>query len=120
MFVYGKPEGELSVEVKFRRVHSRDNVTTIGSRVRSLHGFCTLSARRVVMPQAATTERSRFVERGRRLENFTILWNSLDGLTALISGFVAGSVPLSKGPPAFRLVESSKELHHTSFGTTQQ
>jgi divalent metal cation (Fe/Co/Zn/Cd) transporter len=46
------------------------------------------------MPQATTTERSRFVERGRRLEYFTILWNSLEGLTALISGFVAGSVAL--------------------------
>jgi divalent metal cation (Fe/Co/Zn/Cd) transporter len=46
------------------------------------------------MPQAPTTERSRFVERGRRLEYFTILWNSLAGLTALISGFIAWSVAL--------------------------
>ena len=46
------------------------------------------------MPQAATTERSRFVERGRRLEYFTIFWNSMEGLTALISGFIAGSVAL--------------------------
>ena len=46
------------------------------------------------MPQDATTEHSRFVERGRRLEYFTILWNSLEGLTALISGLIAGSVAL--------------------------
>jgi divalent metal cation (Fe/Co/Zn/Cd) transporter len=46
------------------------------------------------MPQATTTERCHFVERGRRLEYFTILWNSLEGLTALISGFIAGSVAL--------------------------
>ena len=46
------------------------------------------------MSQAATTERSRFVERGRHLEYFTILWNSLEGLAALISGSVAGSVAL--------------------------
>ena len=39
-------------------------------------------------------ERSRFVERGRRLECVTILWNSLEALAALISGLIAGSVAL--------------------------
>jgi divalent metal cation (Fe/Co/Zn/Cd) transporter len=39
-------------------------------------------------------ERRRFVERGRRLEYFTIVWNSLEALAALISGFIAGSVAL--------------------------
>src|SRR5258708_580657 len=46
------------------------------------------------MVQAATADRSRFVERGRRLEQFTILWNSLEALAALISGVMAGSVAL--------------------------
>jgi divalent metal cation (Fe/Co/Zn/Cd) transporter len=39
-------------------------------------------------------ERSRFIERGRRLEYLTILWNSLEALAALISGLIAGSVAL--------------------------
>ena len=34
------------------------------------------------------------VQRGKRLEYFTILWNSLEGLIALASGFLAGSVAL--------------------------
>ncbi|MCU1273168.1 MAG: integral rane protein [Bryobacterales bacterium] len=46
------------------------------------------------MLQDATVERGRFVERGRRLEYFTIFWNSLEAVAALISGFVAGSVAL--------------------------
>src|SRR5258706_3413853 len=46
------------------------------------------------MLQDATAERNRFVERGRRLEYFTIVWNSLEALAALVSGFLAGSVAL--------------------------
>src|ERR1700758_5207071 len=46
------------------------------------------------MLQDATVERSRFVERGRRLEYITIFWNSLGALAALVSGVVAGSVAL--------------------------
>ena len=42
----------------------------------------------------SAAERSRFVERGRRLEYLTILWNSLEALAALISGLIAGSVAL--------------------------
>jgi divalent metal cation (Fe/Co/Zn/Cd) transporter len=45
-------------------------------------------------PESGTAERSRFVERGRRLEYFTIFWNSLEALAALISGVIAGSVAL--------------------------
>lgn len=45
-------------------------------------------------PESSAAERSRFVERGRRLEYFTIFWNSLEALAALISGFIAGSVAL--------------------------
>src|ERR1700682_4035234 len=46
------------------------------------------------MPQSVTAERNRVVERGRRLEYFTIFWNSLEALAALISGFIAGGVAL--------------------------
>ena len=45
-------------------------------------------------PESSAAERSRFVERGRRLEYFTIFWNSLEALAALISGVIAGSVAL--------------------------
>ena len=45
-------------------------------------------------PESSAAERSRFVERGRRLEYFTIFWNSLEALAALIAGFFAGSVAL--------------------------
>jgi divalent metal cation (Fe/Co/Zn/Cd) transporter len=45
-------------------------------------------------PESGAAERSRLVERGQRLEYFTILWNSLEALAALISGFIAGSVAL--------------------------
>ncbi len=34
------------------------------------------------------------VRHGRKLEHFTILWNSLEALIALASGFIAGSVAL--------------------------
>jgi divalent metal cation (Fe/Co/Zn/Cd) transporter len=34
------------------------------------------------------------VRRGRRLEYFTIAWNSLEGLVAILSGLVAGSIAL--------------------------
>ena len=37
---------------------------------------------------------ARAVSRARRLEYFTIAWNSLEGLIALIAGFLAGSVAL--------------------------
>jgi divalent metal cation (Fe/Co/Zn/Cd) transporter len=45
-------------------------------------------------PESSAAERSRYVEHGRRLEYFTIFWNSLEALAALISGFIAGSVAL--------------------------
>ncbi len=45
---------------------------------------------------AVTTilERPVVVRRGRRLEYFTIAWNTLEGLVAVIAGAVAGSVSL--------------------------
>lgn len=41
-----------------------------------------------------TGERTAFARRGRRLEYFTIAWNSLEGLIAVGAGAVAGSISL--------------------------
>jgi divalent metal cation (Fe/Co/Zn/Cd) transporter len=43
---------------------------------------------------AITILHAHAVKRGRRLEYFTIAWNSLEGLIALAAGFLAGSVAL--------------------------
>src|SRR5713101_7425173 len=37
-------------------------------------------------------ERSKLVTRGRRLEYFTITYNSLEGLIAVVAGLMAGSI----------------------------
>lgn len=42
----------------------------------------------------AVLERASAIRQGRRLEHFTIVWNSLEALVALISGFLSGSVAL--------------------------
>ena len=39
-------------------------------------------------------DRRALAERGKRLEYFTIAWNSLEGLVALIAGALAGSISL--------------------------
>lgn len=39
-------------------------------------------------------DRAETVQRGKRLEYFTIVWNSLEGIIAIISGLLAGSVAL--------------------------
>src|SRR6267142_5807487 len=41
-----------------------------------------------------TSERPAEVHRGRRLEYFTVVWNTLEGLVAVIAGVVAGSISL--------------------------
>jgi divalent metal cation (Fe/Co/Zn/Cd) transporter len=38
--------------------------------------------------------RQAIVERGRRLEYFTITWNSLEGIVAVVAGVIAGSISL--------------------------
>jgi divalent metal cation (Fe/Co/Zn/Cd) transporter len=40
------------------------------------------------------TDRQALVQRGQRLEYFTIVWNSLEGLIAIIAGALAGSISL--------------------------
>jgi divalent metal cation (Fe/Co/Zn/Cd) transporter len=41
-----------------------------------------------------TLDRQAVAERGKRLEYFTIAWNSLEGLVAVIAGAFAGSISL--------------------------
>ena len=41
-----------------------------------------------------TTDRQALARRGKRLEYFTIAWNSIEGLIAVIAGMVAGSISL--------------------------
>ena len=42
----------------------------------------------------APTGREGVALRGKRLEYFTIAWNSLEGLIALVAGLLAGSISL--------------------------
>jgi divalent metal cation (Fe/Co/Zn/Cd) transporter len=46
------------------------------------------------MTETAVLERRAIVRRGRRLEYFTIAWNTLEGLVAIAAGVIAGSVSL--------------------------
>ena len=46
------------------------------------------------MSGTAVLERAAVVRRGRRLEHFTITWNALEGLVAVVAGAVAGSISL--------------------------
>jgi divalent metal cation (Fe/Co/Zn/Cd) transporter len=46
------------------------------------------------MSESAVVDRVAAVRRGRRLEYFTIAWNSLEGLLAVAMGVVAGSISL--------------------------
>ena len=46
------------------------------------------------MVQSAILKRLAIVRSGRRLEYFTIAWNGLEGLVAVIAGVVAGSISL--------------------------
>ena len=46
------------------------------------------------MSESMVLERRAFVKRGRRLEYFTIAWNALEGLVAVVAGALAGSISL--------------------------
>ena len=46
------------------------------------------------MTEGAVLQRRAIVQRGRRLEYFTIGWNTLEGLIAIAAGAIAGSVSL--------------------------
>jgi len=41
-----------------------------------------------------TLERPAALLRGRRLEYFTIAWNTFEGLVALVTGIIAGSISI--------------------------
>jgi len=40
------------------------------------------------------TGRAAYVRKGRRLEYFTVAWNSLEALAAIAAGWIAGSIAL--------------------------
>jgi divalent metal cation (Fe/Co/Zn/Cd) transporter len=46
------------------------------------------------MPETVIFERSAVVRQGRRLEYFTITWNALEGIVAVVAGLAAGSISL--------------------------
>src|SRR5258708_5366707 len=46
------------------------------------------------MAETAILERKAVVLHGRRLEYFTVAWNALEGLVALVAGAIAGSISL--------------------------
>jgi divalent metal cation (Fe/Co/Zn/Cd) transporter len=46
------------------------------------------------MAQTALLERTAVVRHGRKLEYFTVAWNALEGLVAVVAGVVAGSISL--------------------------
>jgi len=46
------------------------------------------------MAETAILERAVVVRHGRRLEYFTIAWNALEGLVAVVAGALAGSISL--------------------------
>ena len=46
------------------------------------------------MDDVAILERIAVVNRGRRLEYFTITWNAFEGLVAVVAGAIAGSISL--------------------------
>ena len=46
------------------------------------------------MAETTVLERTAVVLRGRRLEYFTIAWNALEGLVAVVAGAIAGSISL--------------------------
>jgi divalent metal cation (Fe/Co/Zn/Cd) transporter len=46
------------------------------------------------MSESAVLNRPTILQRGRRLEYFTIVWNAIEGLVAVITGVIAGSISL--------------------------
>ena len=47
-----------------------------------------------VMAESAVLERAAIARHGRRLEYFTVTWNLLEGLVAVVAGAIAGSISL--------------------------
>jgi divalent metal cation (Fe/Co/Zn/Cd) transporter len=53
-----------------------------------------LNYTRYNLNMSISVTRTDFVQRGERLEYFTIFWNSLEGLLSIAAGFSAGSIAL--------------------------
>ncbi len=65
----------------------------------------------MTVAQAVLTHRQQQVARGRRLEYFTIAWNTLEGLIAIAAGAAAGSISLvGFGADSFIEVASGSAL----------
>ena len=63
------------------------------------------------MNEGAVIERIASVRRGRRLEYFTIAWNTIEGLVAVVTGVIAGSIsPVGFGIDSFIEVTSGAVL----------
>ncbi len=46
------------------------------------------------MGKIAVLDRTALVRQGRRLKYFTVVWNTLEGLVAVVPGLMAGSISL--------------------------
>jgi divalent metal cation (Fe/Co/Zn/Cd) transporter len=46
------------------------------------------------MGEIAVLDRTVLVRQGRRLEYFTVIWNAVEGLVAVVAGLIAGSISL--------------------------
>src|ERR1700726_263646 len=46
------------------------------------------------MIEIAVLDRAESIRHGRRVEYFTIIWNTVEGLVAVIAGLIAGSISL--------------------------
>ena len=46
------------------------------------------------MSERAVSDRLAVVQRGRRLEYFTVGWNAIEGMVAVVAGLIAGSIAL--------------------------
>lgn len=58
------------------------------------HALMPCSAYSIDMSQTAVLDRASIVRRGQKLEYFTIFWNLLEGLAAVVTGAMAGSISL--------------------------
>jgi|SRR5215469_15451821 len=53
-----------------------------------------MSLKMGLMVATVATDRNALIRRGQRLEYFSLIWNGLEGLAALIAGAIAGSISL--------------------------